>query len=123
MPDIRQRKQQRKTEHGVKPKHKHEKTKTVESNGVYYEEEKSRISSVIWQYFNILLGVSASFYIGYRYALYMKELHENDMWFSNIGVSLYKEIIYELQFNSPLSCCSCVSEQQCLQSSFEKLFL
>ena len=36
---------------------------------------------------NILVGVTIAVFIGVKYALYARQLHENDMWFSNIGVS------------------------------------
>ncbi|XP_048578041.1 probable C-mannosyltransferase DPY19L3 [Nematostella vectensis] len=37
------------------------------------------------QLVTVLVGFSVACYVGYKYALYVKELHENDMWFSNIG--------------------------------------
>lgn len=37
----------------------------------------------------VVFGLVIAIAVGYKYALYIKELHENDMWFSNIGVSLY----------------------------------
>ena len=36
---------------------------------------------------NFLLGSVIALIVGTKYALYVRELHENDMWFSNIGVS------------------------------------
>ena len=36
---------------------------------------------------NFLLGATVALIVGAKYALYVRELHENDMWFSNIGVS------------------------------------
>lgn len=39
---------------------------------------------------NLILGASIAFAVGVRYAFYIHELHENDMWFSNIGVSIYR---------------------------------
>lgn len=38
-------------------------------------------------YGNFLLGSIIALIVGTKYALYVRELHENDMWFSNIGVS------------------------------------
>lgn len=38
--------------------------------------------------FEVVFGLLIAVIVGYRYALYIKELHENDMWFSNIGVSI-----------------------------------
>lgn len=45
-----------------------------------------------WSWFsygNLLLGAVIALAVGVKYALYVRELHENDMWFSNIGVSSY----------------------------------
>lgn len=39
-------------------------------------------------YCNFLLGAIIALIVGVKYALYVRELHENDMWFSNIGVRL-----------------------------------
>ena len=36
---------------------------------------------------NFLVGATVALLVGVKYALYVRELHENDMWFSNIGVS------------------------------------
>ena len=36
---------------------------------------------------NFLLGSIIALIVGTKYALYVRELHENDMWFSDIGVS------------------------------------
>ena len=36
---------------------------------------------------NYIFGATVAVIVGLRYALYVRELHENDMWFSNIGVS------------------------------------
>lgn len=36
---------------------------------------------------NFLVGATIALLVGVKYALYVRELHENDMWFSNIGVS------------------------------------
>ena len=38
-------------------------------------------------YGNFLLGSVIALIVGTKYALYVRELHENDMWFSNIRVS------------------------------------
>ena len=43
---------------------------------------------VIWfSLANFLVGATIALLVGVKYALYVRELHENDMWFSNIGVS------------------------------------
>ena len=36
---------------------------------------------------NYIFGATVAVIVGLKYALYVRELHENDMWFSNIGVS------------------------------------
>lgn len=40
-----------------------------------------------WSHGSFLLGAVVALIVGVKYALYVRELHENDMWFSNIGVS------------------------------------
>ncbi|XP_028411451.1 probable C-mannosyltransferase DPY19L3 [Dendronephthya gigantea] len=44
----------------------------------------------------ILIGICFAVYIGYRYAGYMKQLHENDMWFTNIQ-QLEREISFRTE--------------------------
>lgn len=41
----------------------------------------------------VVFALLVALAVGYKYALYAKELHENDMWFSNIGVGLKNVII------------------------------
>lgn len=65
------------------------------SNGVRQDESSEKYNSV-WFYFNILLGTCFALYIGYRYSGYMKQLHENDMWFSNIQ-KLEREISFRTE--------------------------
>lgn len=36
---------------------------------------------------NILVGAVLALFVGVAYSLYARQIHENDMWFSNIGVS------------------------------------
>ena len=82
MSEIRRRKQRGKT---TEAKFK---TKDADVNdGVRLEPETSKKCNPLWFYFNVLLGACCALYIGYRYAGYMKQLHENDMWFSNIQAS------------------------------------
>lgn len=38
-----------------------------------------------WSHGSFLLGTAVALIVGVKYALYVRELHENDMWFSNIG--------------------------------------
>ena len=51
---------------------------------------------------NFLLGATIALLVGVKYALYVRELHENDMWFSNIGVS---SLFYYYYF-----CAECVHQ-------------
>ena len=82
MSEIRRRKQRGKnTEAKFKTK-----DDDVNDN-VRLQPETSEKCNPLWFYFNVLLGTSFALYIGYRYAGYMKQLHENDMWFSNIQAS------------------------------------
>ena len=47
-----------------------------------------KLDQVSWfTYANFIIGVTIALIVGVKYALYVRELHENDMWFSNIGVS------------------------------------
>ena len=40
-----------------------------------------------WKILYVLLGLTVAGLLGYRYAVFIKPLHENDMWFSEISVS------------------------------------
>ena len=53
------------------------------------EKQWSKASEII----GILVGIGIALFMGYKYALYSKKLHENDMWFSNIKVCK----IYQLE--------------------------
>ena len=82
MSEIRRRKFRGKTEGGKLNENDQSK------NGVYLTSDSCTRYTSVWFYFNILIGTCCAVYIGYRYAGYMKQLHENDMWFSNIQVCL-----------------------------------
>uniref|UniRef100_A0A7M5WW22 C-mannosyltransferase DPY19L3 n=1 Tax=Clytia hemisphaerica TaxID=252671 RepID=A0A7M5WW22_9CNID len=43
----------------------------------------------------IIVGLGIALYLGYRYAIYSKEIHENEMWFSNI-----KQVEREISFRT-----------------------
>jgi len=43
---------------------------------------------------NFLVGATVALLVGVKYALYVRELHENDMWFSNINVSTLFEYYF-----------------------------
>ena len=49
-------------------------------------EDRDRILWKVISWANFFIGVAIAFYIGYKYAKYIRGLHENDMWFSNIKV-------------------------------------
>ena len=93
MSEIRRRKQRGKADEA---KLKTQDAKTT-SNGVRLQGESSEKFSSFWCYFNVFLGTCLALYIGYRYAGYMKQLHENDMWFSNIQASFC--IAFSLDIN------------------------
>ena len=40
-----------------------------------------------WKILYVLFGLTVAGLVGYRYAVFIKLLHENDMWFSEISVS------------------------------------
>ena len=42
---------------------------------------------LLWTVPYILFGLAVAAFLGYRYASFVKLLHENDMWFSEISVS------------------------------------
>lgn len=48
------------------------------------KEETSHILSNFLCFINVSFGVTLMIVIGYKYATYIKELHEKDMWFSEI---------------------------------------
>lgn len=45
---------------------------------------------------NYIFGATVAVIVGLRYALYVRELHENDMWFSNIG-QIEREISFRTE--------------------------
>ena len=49
-------------------------------------ENRDRILWNVLSWLNLIFGIVLAFYIGFRYAKYTRDLHENDMWFSNIKV-------------------------------------
>lgn len=74
------------------------------------EEVKWSLANIV----NILVGSTLAVVVGVAYASYARQIHENDMWFSNIGVSvsysgrvccfffhkyIYKTIHFNMSFN------------------------
>ena len=49
-------------------------------------ENRDRILWNVLSWLNLIFGIVLAFYIGFKYAKYTRDLHENDMWFSNIKV-------------------------------------
>ena len=62
--------------------------------------------SWLWRMCQFLFGVAVACYIGYRYSSFLKLLHENDMWFSEISVSFCPRALNVL--SSALCVCLCV---------------
>lgn len=50
-------------------------------------EAAVKSNSEFWTILYILFGLAVAGYLGYRYAAFIKLMHENDMWFSEISVS------------------------------------
>ena len=58
---------------------------------VIVEEKKARAFQFVskaFSLFNLVVGLVVAIIVGYKYAVYARDLHENDMWFSNIQVSI-----------------------------------
>ena len=49
-------------------------------------EERDRVFWKVLSWVNVFLGIAIALYVGFKYAKYVRDLHENDMWFSNIKV-------------------------------------
>ncbi|XP_065057638.1 protein C-mannosyl-transferase DPY19L3-like [Rhopilema esculentum] len=58
-------------------------------------EDRDRILWTGLSWVNLVVGILIAFYIGYKYAKYVGDLHENDMWFSNI-----KQVEREISFRT-----------------------
>ena len=50
-------------------------------------ETDAKADGTLWKILYILFGLTVVGLLGYRYAVFIKLLHENDMWFSEISVS------------------------------------
>lgn len=99
MSEIRRRKQRGKTDEA---KFKTKDAKADDAS-VGLQVDSSEKCNPVWFYFNVLLGTCFALYIGYRYAGYMKQLHENDMWFSNIQASFCVLFLSGLLFDTILN--------------------
>lgn len=83
MSDLRRRKVG--SQNGVKEKARNSKELISDTSTSPSEDSWTWLLVV-----EVVVALAIAVIVGYKYALYAKELHENDMWFSNIGVS--KEI-------------------------------
>lgn len=50
-------------------------------------------NGTLWTVPYILFSLAVACFLGYRYASFVKLMHENDMWFSEITVSYYINIL------------------------------
>ena len=63
--------------------------------------------SWIKMYISIAVGISIAIYIGAHYGSYIKLLHENHMWFSNIKVNILQFfVLYTVCIYIYISTCS-----------------
>ena len=51
------------------------------------KETAAKANSTFWTIIYVLFGLAVAGLLGYGYADFIKLLHENDMWFSEISVS------------------------------------
>ena len=51
------------------------------------KETAAKTNGTFWTILYILFGLSVAGLLGYGYADFIRLLHENDMWFSEISVS------------------------------------
>ena len=81
MQEVRRRRQK----HG-KPKNK-EPFDAQKSKADAVTEASVKPYGLLWTIPYISFGLAVATFLGYRYASFVKLLHENDMWFSEISVS------------------------------------
>ena len=83
MQELRKRKQ-----NGNKSKEKEpiDAQKRIECDNVV-TEAAVKIDGSFWTIFYISFGLVVAGLLGYGYAAFIKLMHENDMWFSEISVS------------------------------------
>jgi len=98
MQEIRKRKNERQKKKGSKQGSKQEaisedlgRSNEIKSLKIPANELESYLSRFSWlrKMCQFLFGVAVACYIGYRYSSFLKLLHENDMWFSEISVSIF----------------------------------
>lgn len=91
-----------------KDRNRHSSHANGRSKGQQTATELHGKEGVCWySYGNFLLGAVVALIVGAKYALYVREIHENDMWFSNIGVRSF--IICELIPIQTIHSCTAVA--------------
>lgn len=86
MSEIRRRRKKGKSDQAKV----NEGNQNVDSNlAVEENNENDIVRHRKWLYLSIVVGSFTALFVGVQYAGYMKQLHENDMWFSNIEVRLF----------------------------------
>lgn len=91
MSDLRRRKR------SLTPATEEENKSQEKSGDVLAVGNTSRSSSTAaLNFLNILFGVVVAIIVGVKYALYARQIHENDMWFSNIG-QIEREISFRTE--------------------------
>lgn len=70
-----------------KDKNRHASHANGSTKGHITELQSKEARDQWFSYASFFVGAAVALIVGVKYALYVRELHENDMWFSNIGVS------------------------------------
>lgn len=83
MQDLRRRKQK---ENKLKETAVKDAKKEIDRADIV-AEVAVKADGTLWKIMYILFGLAVAGFLGYRYATFIKLLHENDMWFSEISVS------------------------------------
>jgi len=83
MQELRKRKQKRNKQ---KKKELIDTRESIECVNVV-NEAAVKVNGTFWTFFYILFGLAVAGFLGYKYAAFIKLMHENDMWFSEISVS------------------------------------
>eukprot|EP00794_Sanderia_malayensis_P000566 gene566-1224_t len=89
MAELRRRKLGKDKQHALAKNHPH----TLHLKQV--AQEKDVLLWKVLSWINFLVGLAVAIYVAFRYSNYAKELHENEMWFSNI-----KQVEREISFRT-----------------------
>ncbi|XP_078373794.1 protein C-mannosyl-transferase DPY19L3-like isoform X1 [Oculina patagonica] len=79
-----------------KDKNRHASHANGSTKGHITELQRKEARDQWFSYASFLVGVAVALIVGVKYALYVREIHENDMWFSNIG-QLEREISFRTE--------------------------